>query len=40
MYEDGVLVVKWVLEHDVEMKGQASAKIRSVISDSRREGEL
>ena len=40
VYKDGELVVKWDLEHEVAMKGKASAKIRKLIRELREEGLL
>ena len=38
--KDGELVVKWDLEHEVPMKGKASAVVRKLISELRDEGRL
>jgi hypothetical protein len=40
VYRDGSLVVKWDLENDVAMKGQASRRILRLIAELREEGLL
>ena len=40
VYRDGVLVVKWDLEHQLPMKGTASSKVRALIAELEAEGEL
>lgn len=40
VYRDGVLVVKWDLEHDIEMAGTITARIRRLIAELREEGKL
>lgn len=40
VYRDGSLVVKWDLEADVPMKGEATARILKIIQELRAEGEL
>jgi len=40
VYEDGRLVVKWDLENDVAMKGEATRKILKLIDELRDEGKL
>lgn len=40
VYEDTVFVVKWDLENDVAMKGTATAKVRRLITELRKEGRL
>jgi len=40
VYRDGRLVVKWDLENDQAMKGQASAKVLAIIKELRNEGKL
>jgi hypothetical protein len=40
VYRDGSLVVKWDLENDVAMKGQASRRILRIIAELREEGLL
>ena len=40
VYRDGSLVVKWDLENDVAMEGQASRRILRLIAELREEGML
>lgn len=40
VYQDGALVVKWDLEHDVAMRGRASSRILGLIAELRQEGAL
>jgi Domain of unknown function (DUF4160) len=40
VYRDGSLVVKWDLENDVPMKGEASRRILRLIAELREEGLL
>jgi len=40
VYRDGTLVVKWDLESDTPMKGEASRKIRQLLDELRDEGQL
>jgi len=40
VYQDGALVVKWDLEHDVPMKGKASRRIRALLEELQEQGEL
>lgn len=40
VYRDGQLVVKWDLEHDVPMKGEASRRVLKLIDELREEGSL
>jgi len=40
VYKDGKLVVKWDLENDEAMKGEASRRVRNLIQQLRDEGEL
>ena len=40
VYKDTKFVVKWDLEHEVSMKGKASAKVRKLIRELREEGQL
>jgi hypothetical protein len=40
VYRDGKLVVKWDLENDVPMKGEASRKILGIIRELQAEGLL
>lgn len=40
VYKDGELVVKWDLENDLPMKGNASRKVLKYIRELREEGEL
>lgn len=40
VYRDGGLVVKWDLENDVAMKGEASRRILRLIAELREEGLL
>ena len=40
VYRDGSLVVKWDLENDVVMEGQASRRILRLIAELREEGLL
>ena len=40
VYKDRGLVVKWDLENDLPMKGEASAKVLKIISKLRVEGLL
>ena len=40
VYRDGSLVVKWDLENDVAMKGEASRRILQLIAELREEGLL
>lgn len=40
VYRDGKLVVKWDLENDVPMKGEASRRILAIIRDLQAEGLL
>ena len=38
VYRDGSLVVKWDLENQLPMKGEASRRIRSLIAELETEG--
>lgn len=40
VYRDGTLVVKWDLDNWQPMKGQASARIRRILSELVKEGRL
>ena len=40
VYKDGQLVVKWDLENNVVMKGEATRKILRLIDELRDEGKL
>jgi hypothetical protein len=40
VYRDGSLVVKWDLENDVAMKGEAGRRILRLIAELREEGLL
>lgn len=40
VYRDGTLVVKWDLENDLAMKGEATARILRLIGELREEGKL
>ena len=40
VYRNGSLVVKWDLENDVAMKGEASRRILRLIAELREEGLL
>ena len=40
VYSDGTLVVKWDLENDVAMKGEATARILRLMGQLREEGHL
>ena len=40
VYKDRKLVVKWDLENDAAMKGQANAKVLELIEELRDEGRL
>ena len=40
VYKDGQLVVKWDLEHELPMKGKASARVLRLIQALREEGRL
>jgi hypothetical protein len=40
VYRDSTLVVKWDLENDVAMKGEATARILRLIAKLREEGLL
>ena len=40
VYRDGSLVVKWDLENDVAMQGQATRRILRLIAELREEGLL
>lgn len=40
VYKEGVLALKWDLEHDVAMRGRATSRILALIADLRREGAL
>jgi hypothetical protein len=40
VYKDGQLVVKWDLENNLAMKGEATRKILSLIDELRDEGKL
>jgi len=40
VYKDGQLVVKWDLENNVAMKGEATRKILRLIDELRDEGKL
>lgn len=40
VYRDGVLVVKWDLEHDVAMDGEITARVCRLIEELREEGRL
>lgn len=40
VYRDGVLVVKWDLDNDKPMAGQATRRIRSLIKELETEGLL
>ena len=40
VYRDGVLIVKWDLEHHLSMKGDAPARVRALIEELEAEGTL
>ncbi len=40
VYEDGRLVVKWDLENDIAMKGEATRRILRLIKELRDEGRI
>jgi hypothetical protein len=40
VYKDGQLIVKWDLENNVAMKGEATRKILRLIEELRNEGQL
>lgn len=40
VYRDAVMVVKWDLENDIAMRGRASARVRELIAELKREGLL
>jgi len=40
VYRDGRLVVKWDLENNCAMKGEATSRIRELIQELREEGLL
>jgi hypothetical protein len=40
VYRDGKLILKWDLENDVPMKGEATRRIRALIDELRNEGLL
>ena len=40
VYRDGRLIVKWDLEHDRPMKGNANVRILQLIGDLRAEGKI
>jgi hypothetical protein len=40
VYRDGALVVKWDLENDVAMKGNATRRVLRLIAELREEGLL
>jgi hypothetical protein len=40
VYRDGVLVVKWNLDEQVPIRGEASARLRRLIAELQQEGEL
>jgi hypothetical protein len=40
VYRDGKLVVKWDLDNDRSMKGEASAKVLTLIRELESEGQL
>jgi len=40
VYRDSKLVVKWDLENDVAMKGQATQRVLDLIQELRKEGLL
>lgn len=40
VYRDGVLVVKWDLDHQLPMQGTASRQVRALIAELEAEGEL
>jgi len=40
VYRDGKLIVKWDLEHNRAMKGQATQQILKYIQDLQNEGKL
>ena len=40
VYEDGTLIVKWDLENEVAMEGSASIRIKRIIAQLQKEGEL
>lgn len=40
VYRDGVLIVKWDLEHQQPMKGEADARLRRLILELWQEGRL
>jgi hypothetical protein len=40
VYRDGKLVVKWDLENDVAMKGEATRKIVGLLRELQAEGQL
>lgn len=40
IYRDGMLVVKWDLEHNIAMKGRVTRQVLRYINDLRSEGRL
>ena len=40
VYRDGELVVKWDLENDLPMRGQATRRVRELIEELKAEGSL
>ncbi len=40
VYEDQRLIVRWDLENDLPMNGEASAKVLKLIEELRKEGKL
>ncbi len=40
VYEDGTLIVKWDLETDTPMRGEATRKILRLMQELRDEGQL
>jgi hypothetical protein len=40
VYRDGILVVKWDLDHTQPMIGKATRRVRALIEELKREGHL
>jgi len=40
VYRDGVLIVKWDLEHRMPMSGKATRRVRLLLEELEREGAL
>lgn len=40
VYRDGKMVVKWDLEHECEMQGKASRRVRELLRELQSEGLL